>query len=157
MTQKVTITIDGKTTELPVLAATEGKNVVDVRGLIAEGIFTYDPGFLSTASCDSKITYIDGDAGILMYRGYPIEQLADNSNHLEVAYLLLNGELPTPTEYESFVASIKGHQDIDQNFQGIFNGFTQGAHPMSMIGAAISGLASLYHEETDIDNAQRIG
>lgn len=154
MTQKVTITIDGKTTELPVLAATEGKNVVDVRGLIAEGIFTYDPGFLSTASCDSKITYIDGDAGILMYRGYPIEQLADNSNHLEVAYLLLNGELPTPTEYESFVASIKGHQDIDQNFQGIFNGFTQGAHPMSMIGAAISGLASLYHEETDIDNAQ---
>ena len=154
MTQKVTITVDGKTTELPVLAATEGKNVVDVRGLIAEGIFTYDPGFLSTASCDSKITYIDGDAGILMYRGYPIEQLADNSNHLEVAYLLLNGELPTPTEYESFVASIKGHQDIDQNFQGIFNGFTQGAHPMSMIGAAISGLASLYHEETDIDNAQ---
>ena len=85
MTQKVTITIDGKTTELPVLAATEGKNVVDVRGLIAEGIFTYDPGFLSTASCDSKITYIDGDAGILMYRGYPIEQLADSSNHLDVA------------------------------------------------------------------------
>ncbi|HJL61356.1 MAG TPA: citrate/2-methylcitrate synthase, partial [Pseudomonadales bacterium] len=86
MTEKVSITIDGKTTELPVLKASEGRSVVDVRGLIAEGIFTFDPGFLSTASCDSKVTYIDGDAGILLYRGYPIEQLANQSNHLEVCY-----------------------------------------------------------------------
>ncbi len=102
MVQKVTITIDGKTTELPVLEATQGLNVVDVRGLIKEGIFTFDPGFLSTASCESKVTYIDGDAGILMYRGYPIDQLAEHSNHLEVAYLLLNGELPDPTQYSDF-------------------------------------------------------
>lgn len=154
MTQKVTITIDGKTTELPVLAATEGNNVIDVRGLIAEGVFTYDPGFLSTASCDSAVTYIDGDAGILTYRGYPIEQLAKASNHLEVCLLLLNGELPNAAEYQAFEASIKAHQGIDKTFQNIFQGFAQGAHPMSMVGAAISGLASLYHEETDITNPE---
>jgi len=153
MTQTVTISIDGKSTELPVLVATEGNNVVDVRGLIAEGIFTYDPGFLSTASCDSNVTYIDGDAGILMYRGYPIEQLANKSNHLEVCYLLLNGELPTQAENEEFVANIKSHQPVDKHFQKIFNGFTQEAHPMAMVSAAIAGLASLYHENTDITNA----
>ncbi|HIG40533.1 MAG: citrate synthase [bacterium] len=153
MTQTVTITIDGKSTELPVLAASEGKNVVDVRGLIAEGIFTYDPGFLSTASCDSKVTYIDGDAGILMYRGYPIEQLAQKSSHLEVSYLLLNGELPNQSEYDAFETSIKSHQSIDAKFQNIFNGFAQGAHPMSMVSAAIAGLAALYHEDTDITDA----
>ncbi|MCB1645957.1 MAG: citrate synthase [Pseudomonadales bacterium] len=153
MKQKVQITIDGKTIDLDVLEASEGNNVVDVRGLISEGIFTFDPGFLSTASCESKITYIDGDNGVLMYRGYPIEQLASNSNHLEVCYLLLNGELPTSDQYQAFEASIKEKQFIDKNFQNIFNGFTQGAHPMSMVGAAVSGLASLYHEETDIANA----
>jgi citrate synthase len=153
MTQTVTISIDGKSTELPVLVASEGNNVVDVRGLIAEGIFTFDPGFLSTASCDSNVTYIDGDAGILMYRGYPIEQLANKSNHLEVSYLLLNGELPTQSEYDAFKASIKSHQPVDKQFQKIFNGFTQGAHPMAMVTAAIAGLASLYHENTDITNA----
>ena len=152
MKQKVAITIDGKTIDLSVLEAAEGTNVVDVRGLIAEGIFTYDPGFLSTASCDSKITYIDGDAGILLYRGYPIEQLAANSNHLEVCYLLLNGELPNQSQYQAFAASLKDKQAVDKQFQKIFNGFARGAHPMSMVGAAISGLASLYHAETDITN-----
>jgi citrate synthase len=153
MTQKVTITIDGHTTELPVLEATEGLNVVDVRSLIKEGVFTYDPGFLSTASCESTVTYIDGDAGILTYRGYPIDQLAQQSNHLEVCYLLLNGELPSKSEYDAFESSIKANQNIDKTFQNIFNGFTQGAHPMAMVGSAISGLAALYHEETDITNA----
>lgn len=153
MTQKVTITIDGNSTELPVLEATQGTNVVDVRGLIKEGVFTYDPGFLSTASCDSTVTYIDGDAGILTYRGYPIDQLAQQSNHLEVCYLLLNGNLPTQSEYDAFEASIKDNQNIDKTFQKIFNGFTQGAHPMAMVGSAISGLAALYHEETDITNS----
>ena len=116
-------------------------------------MFTYDPGFLSTASCDSAVTYIDGDAGVLMYRGYPIEQLAQQSDHLEVCYLLLNGELPSKAKYDAFAASIKDKQAIDKTFQNIFKGFTQGAHPMSMVGAAISGLASVYHEETDIANA----
>ncbi len=152
MPQKVQITIDGKTVELATMEATEGTNVVDVRGLISEGIFTYDPGFLSTASCDSTITYIDGDKGILLYRGYPIEQLAEQSNHLEVADLLLNGELPDAATAAAFVDSIKSNQEIDKQFQQIFNGFARGAHPMSMVGAAVSGLASLYHEDTDITN-----
>ncbi len=150
MPQKVQIMIDGKSVDLETLEATEGTNVVDVRGLVNEGIFTYDPGFMSTASCDSRITYIDGANGVLTYRGYPIEQLAENSNHLEVSYLLLNGELPSRSEYESFTASIIEHQTIDKKFQKIFDGFETGAHPMSMVGAAVSGLASLYHEETDI-------
>ncbi len=154
MTKKVSITIDGVTTELPVLSSSEGHNVADVRGLISQGIFTYDPGFLSTASCESRVTYIDGDAGILMYRGYPIEQLAEKSSHLEVAYLLINGELPNQSEFTAFKKSIVAHQNIDSNFQNIFKGFAQGAHPMSMVSAAIAGLASLYHEETDITRAE---
>ncbi|NQV63936.1 MAG: citrate (Si)-synthase, partial [SAR86 cluster bacterium] len=153
MVQKVEITIDGKSIDLNVLEASEGNNVVDVRGLIAEGVFTYDPGFLSTASCDSKITYIDGDAGILLYRGYAIEQLASQASHLEVCYLLLNGELPSSAQLAEFDASLKDKQYVDKQFQQIFNGFARGAHPMSMVGAAISGLASLYHESTDITDA----
>ena len=150
MIQKVEITIDGRTVELPTMEATEGTNVIDVRGLISEGMFTYDPGFLSTASCDSRITYIDGDHGVLLYRGYPIEQLAQQSNHLEASCLLLNGELPTQTEFEQFERTIKANQTIEKKFQQIFSGFAQGAHPMSMVGAAVSGLASLYHKDTDI-------
>ena len=153
MTQKVQITIDGKTVDLPVLEANEGLNVVDVRGLIGEGIFTYDPGFLSTASCDSAVTYIDGDAGILLYRGYPIEQLAANSSHLEVCYLLLNGELPTKPELDSFEKEISSRMEVDEHFQHIFDGFTADSHPMSMICAAIAGLASLYHDGLDIYDA----
>lgn len=154
MPQKVQITIDGKEVGLETLEASEGTNVVDVRGLINEGIFTYDPGFMSTASCDSTITYIDGANGILSYRGYPIDQLAQQSNHLEASWLLLNGELPTQSQYEEFTASITKHQGIDKQFQKIFDGFAPGAHPMSMVGAAVSGLASLYHEETDITKSQ---
>ena len=153
MTQKVQITIDGKTVDLPVLEANEGLNVVDVRGLIGEGIFTYDPGFLSTASCDSSVTYIDGDAGILLYRGYPIEQLAANSSHLEVCYLLLNGELPTKSELDDFEKEIRSRMDVDEHFQVIFDGFTEESHPMSMICAAVAGLASLYHDGLDIYDA----
>ncbi len=153
MTQKVQITIDGKTVDLPVLEANEGLNVVEVRGLIGEGIFTYDPGFLSTASCDSSVTYIDGDAGILLYRGYPIEQLAANSSHLEVCYLLLNGELPTKSELDDFEKEIRSRMDVDEHFQVIFDGFTEDSHPMSMICAAVAGLASLYHDGLDIYDA----
>ena len=153
MTQKVQITIDGKTVDLPVLEANEGLNVVDVRGLIGEGIFTYDPGFLSTASCDSSVTYIDGDAGILLYRGYPIEQLAANSSHLEVCYLLLNGELHTKSELDDFEKEIRSRMDVDEHFQVIFDGFTEDSHPMSMICAAVAGLASLYHDGLDIYDA----
>jgi citrate synthase len=152
MTQKVEITIDGKTVDLPVLEATEGLNVVDVRGLIAEGVFTFDPGFLSTAACESRITYIDGDKGILMYRGYPIEQLADNSSHMEVCSLLLNGDLPTASELATFESEIKSRMAIDDHFKHLFDGFTQKAHPMSMLTAAVAGLASLYHDDMDIND-----
>ena len=154
MAQKVQIVIDGKSVDLPTMEATEGTNVIDVRGLISEGMFTYDPGFLSTASCDSRITYIDGENGILLYRGYPIDQLAEQSNHLEACYLLLNGELPDQAQYDEFEQSIKDNQAIDSKFQQIFNGFETGAHPMSMVGAAVSGLASLYHPDTDITVAE---
>ena len=153
MTQKVEITIDGKTVELPVLEAKEGTNVVDVRGLIKEGIYTFDPGFLSTASCESEITYIDGDAGILMYRGYPIDQLAENSSHMEVCYLLLNGELPGSNELEEFDNDIKSRAQIDDHFKNIFDGFTTSSPPMSMLTAAVAGLSSLYHDDIDIYNA----
>jgi len=153
MPQKVEFVIDGKSVEMPVLEASEGLNVIDVRGLIKEGMFTFDPGFLSTASCDSKITYIDGDAGFLIYRGYPIEQLAENSSHLEVCYLVLNGELPTQAELDDFVQGIKDRQTIDDHFKHIFDGFTANSHPMSMVGAAVAGLASLFHDQLDIYDA----
>ena len=150
MPQKVEIIIDGKSLEMPVLEASEGLNVVDVRGLINEGMFTFDPGFLSTASCESKITYIDGEAGFLIYRGYPIEQLAENSSHLEVCYLLLNGELPTQTELNEFVQGIKDRMSLDGHFKHIFDGFTANSHPMSMVGASVAGLASLFHDQLEI-------
>lgn len=150
MPQKVEIVIDGKSVDLPVLEASEGLNVIDVRGLIKEGMFTYDPGFLSTASCDSAVTYIDGDKGILTYRGYPIEQLAENSSHLEVSYLLLNGELPTAEQLSEFTQGINDRMPIDDHFKRIFDGFTQDAHPMSMICAALAGLASLNYDNMDI-------
>jgi citrate synthase len=156
MIQKVEITIDGKTVELPVLEASEGANVVDVRGLIAEGIYTYDPGFLSTAACDSRITYIDGDKGILMYRGYPIEQLAENSSHMEVCSLLLNGDLPTASELSKFENDVKSRMAIDDHFKHLLDGFTSDSHPMSMLTALVAGLASLYHDGMDIyDPEQR--
>ncbi len=150
MPQKVEIVIDGKSVELPVLEASEGLNVVDVRDLIREGLFTYDPGFLSTASCDSKVTYIDGDKGILTYRGYPIEQLAEKSSHLEVCYLLFNGELPTRAQRDEFTREIHDRMPIDDHFKHIFDGFTKDSHPMSITCAAIAGLASLYHDGLDI-------
>lgn len=156
MTQKVSFTIDGKTIELPVLEASEGSNVVDVRQLISQGIYTYDPGFLSTAACDSRITYIDGDKGILMYRGYPIEQLAEKSSHMEVCSLLLNAELPTASELSKFENEIKSRMAIEDHFKHLFDGFTTKSHPMSMLTASIAGLASLYHDGMDIyDSAQR--
>ncbi len=152
MAQKVEIVIDGKSVELPVLEAAEGLNVIDVRGLIKEGMFTFDPGFLSTASCDSKVTYIDGDNGILLYRGYPIDQLAENSSHMEVCYLLLNGELPGKAELDEFISDINERMPLDDHFKHIFDGFTANSHPMSMVCAAIAGLASLFHDQLDIND-----
>ena len=152
MKQTVTLNIEGKSLELPVLEAIAGASVIDVRSLSSAGVFTYDPGFLSTASCDSKITFIDGDAGILMHRGYPIEQLADQSEHLEVCYLLLHGELPAEDQLATFKNDINERMPIDSQFAKIFDGFTRSAHPMSMLCAAVAGLAAQFHEGLYIYN-----
>ncbi len=150
----VQMIIDGQTIDLPVLEATQGLDVVDVRSLISQGVYTFDPGFLSTAACDSAITYIDGDAGILTYRGYPIEQLAEHSEHLEVCYLLLHGELPTAEELATFKRGINDRMPIDEHFAHIFDGFTAKSHPMSMLCAAVAGLAAQFHEGLDIYNPE---
>ena len=154
MARKVEIVIDGKSVDLPIMTPTEGLSVVDVRGLIKEGIFAYDPGFLSTASCDSKITYIDGDNGILLYRGYPIDQLAEQASHIEVCYLLLHGELPSANQLADFDQGIRDRMPLPARFKHLFDGFTKDAHPMAMMCAATGGLASLFHDNFDINDPE---
>ena len=148
-----TLSVDGTTIELPVYTPTEGQDVIDIGALTSKGYFTYDPGFVSTASCDSNITYIDGDQGILLHRGYPIDQLAEHSDHLEVCYLLLNGELPNAAQKADFERTIKGHMSIDDDTARLFNGFGRDAHPMAKICSAVGALAGVYHAGLDIDNA----
>src|SRR2546430_14585569 len=147
-TKKATLSYgEGKSIEFPVLSGSIGPDVVDIRTLYAKtGIFTYDPGFLSTASCSSKITYIDGDAGVLLYRGYPIEQLAVNCDFLEVCYLLLNGELPTQAQKDQFVDTVTHHTMVHEQMQFFFRGFRRDAHPMSVLVGTVGALASFYHD-----------
>jgi citrate synthase len=143
--------IGDKTVEMPVLKGTLGPDVVDIRKLYAEtDTFTYDPGFTSTASCESKITYIDGDAGILLHRGYPIGQLAENSSFLEVCYLLLNGELPSADEFAEFEKTITYHTMLHEQFDRFFNGFRRDAHPMAIMVAAVGALSAFYHDSTNV-------
>ncbi|HEX5378357.1 MAG TPA: citrate synthase [Phenylobacterium sp.] len=147
------IIVDGKTVELPVLKGTDGPAVVDIRKLYAEAdVFTYDPGFTSTASCESKITFIDGDAGILLHRGYPIDQLAEQSTFLEVCYLLLNGELPSAKEYETFQHNITYHTMLHEQFDRFFQGFRRDAHPMAIMVGAVGALSAFYHDSTNVDD-----
>lgn len=147
------VSIDsGESIKLPVYAASEGADVIDVGGLTAEGYYTYDPGFVSTASCNSEITYIDGDAGILLHRGYPIDQLAEKSDFLELCYLLQNGELPKAAEKKEFVKAIENHMVVDDQVTNFYKGFHQTAHPMAIMCAVTGALAGLYHASLDIDN-----
>jgi citrate synthase len=148
------LSIDGieETIELPVYEGTLGPDVVDVRSLVSKGVFTYDPGFVSTASCDSSITYIDGDQGILLYRGYPIEQLAEKSDFMETCYLLLNGELPSAAEKLDFEASIKNHTMVHEQMHLFFRGFPRSAHPMAVMVGVVGALSAFYHDELDINN-----
>lgn len=141
--------------ELPVLEGTIGPDVIDVRSLVSKGVFTYDPGFMSTASTESSITYIDGDAGVLLHRGYPIDQLADHSDYLETCYLLLNGELPDPKQKEAFVAEITRHTMVDAQIAQLLNGFQRNAHPMAVMISLTGALAALYHDDLDIDDAEQ--
>ena len=148
------LTIDGKTIELPILSGSTGPDVVDVRALVSEGYFTYDPGFMSTAACESAITYIDGGKGVLLHRGYPIEQLAEHSDFLETCFLLLNGELPTKAEKEEFVENISMHTMVHEAMTRLFRGFHHDAHPMAMMCGAVGALSSFYHEELEINNPE---
>lgn len=140
--------------EFPIFDGTIGPSVVDISKLYAQtGRFTYDPGFTSTASCESKITYIDGDEGILLYRGYPIGELAEKSSFLETSYLLLKGELPNKNDYDEFVTSIANEANVPSKLHHFFSGFDEDAHPMAMLCGVVGGLSAYYHEATDINNA----
>jgi citrate synthase len=133
--------------ELPVTTGTEGASAVGIKNLLSStGLVTLDPGFVNTASCSSAITYIDGDAGILRYRGYPIEQLAEKSNFIEVSYLLIYGELPTRSQYEDFASQITRHTLLNEDFKRFFEGFPRDAHPMAVLSAAVSALSTFYQD-----------
>lgn len=155
---KAVLDIEGKKQiELPIYRGTEGPSVIDISKLYGQtGYFTYDPGFLSTASCESKITYIDGDAGILRYRGYDIADLAKNSDFLEVCHLLLNGDLPTEQEKSKFSRDITLHTMVHEQLQFLYRGFPRRAHPMAIMVGAVASLSAFYHDSLDIqDEAQR--
>src|SRR5829696_2229803 len=151
-----TLTVGNKTYDFPILSGTVGPDVIDIAKLYAQaGMFTYDPGFTSTGSCQSKITYIDGDAGILEYRGYPIEQLAEKGDFLETCYLLLYGELPTPAQKKDFDHRVIHHTMVHEQMARFFQGFRRDAHPMAIMAAAVGALAAFYHDSTDINDPQQ--
>lgn len=156
MTQKTAkLSIDGQETiDLPIYTPTLGNDVIYITQLGSHGVFTFDQGFLSTASCESKITYIDGDKGILLYRGYPIEQLAEKKDFLDVSYLLLNGELPNKEEKKAFVSLINNHTMVHQQMYQFLNGFRRDAHPMAIMVGIVGALSAFYHESMDLNNAQ---
>jgi citrate synthase len=141
----------GKTSELNAMSGTLGPDVINISNLTKDqGVFTFDPGFMATASTESKITYIDGDAGVLLYRGYPVEQLAAKSSFLEVAALLINGTLPTKTELDAFQNSIMRHTMVNEQLLRFFQGFHHDAHPMAMVSAVVASMAAFYHDTTHI-------
>jgi len=155
--RKATLQIDGQSIEFPVLTGTAGYDVIDVRSLGKHGFFTFDPGFLATGSCESKITYIDGEQGILLHRGYPIDELATKADYLEVCYMLLHGEAPDEAEYKKFQQTITKHTMVHQGIHNFFNGFRRDAHPMAMLCAVTGALSSFYHDDLDIhDPKQRL-
>ena len=150
-----TLTLDdGRQMEFPIMSGTLGPDVIDINQLSKLGIFTYDPAFFSTASCTSEITYIDGDAGLLYYRGYPIEQLAQNSDYLEVCYLLLEGELPNAEQKADFEKKIKSHTIVHDQLARFYNGFRRDAHPMAVMVGVVGALSAFYHDSLDINNPE---
>jgi citrate synthase len=151
-----TLLIENKRVELPVYGAVAGPDVVDIRKLYGEGgVFTFDPGYTSTASCESQITYIDGDEGVLLYRGYPIEQLAERSSFIEVCYLLLHGDLPDAKQLEVFTRDITYHTMLHAQFDRFFEGFRRDAHPMAVMVGTVGALAAFYHDSTDIEDPKQ--
>jgi citrate synthase len=151
-----TIGLGGKSHDYPVRSGSTGPDVVDIRKFYADtGAFTYDPGFTSTASCESKITYIDGDAGVLLHRGYPIDQLAEKSSFMEVSYLLLNGELPNKTELDNFTYTINRHTMVHEQLATFYRGFRRDAHPMAVMTGVVGALSAFYHDSTDISDPEQ--
>jgi citrate synthase len=156
-TASVILSLDGtnRSASLPLIYGTIGPAVADIRKLHGElGIFTYDPGYGGTAACSSKITYIDGDEGILLYRGYPIEQLAEQSTFLEVAYLLLNGELPNAFENQEFERGVIRHTMLHEQIRSFYNGFRRDAHPMAVLCGVVGALSAFYHDSLDINDPE---
>jgi citrate synthase len=155
---KAKLTVDGKELDYNIIDGSVGPQVIDIRKLYAQtGLFTYDPGFTSTASCDSALTYIDGDAGVLLHRGYPIDQLAEKSTFMEVAYLLLRGDLPTAMEFDQFEKTITRHTMVHEQLTAFFRGFRRDAHPMAVMCGVVGALSAFYHDSTDItDPKQRM-
>ncbi len=157
-TGSITVTLDGsnKSATLPLLGGTLGPQVADIRKLYGDlGIFTYDPGYGATASCESTITYIDGDEGVLLYRGYPIEQLAEKSDFLEICYLLLNGELPNKAEYDAFHKGVTYHTMLHEQLKSFFNGFRRDAHPMAIMCGVVGAMAAFYHDNLNINDPEQ--
>jgi len=154
--KQATLDLGGQTQEFPVLQGSVGPDVVDIRKLYGTtGKFTYDPGYKSTASCESALTYIDGEEGILLHRGYPIGQLAENSSFMEVAYLLLNGELPQQTELDDFTYTITRHTMLHDQLRQFYQGFRRDAHPMAVMCGVVGALSAFYHDSTDISDPEQ--
>lgn len=153
--RKATLTIDGQAPiELPIYSPTIGQDVIDVGALGSHGFFTYDPGFAATSSCQSEITYIDGDKGVLLHRGYPIEQLAEHSDYLETCFLLLEGHLPSAAEKIKFENIIRRHTMVSRSMESFFSGFRYDAHPMAMLCGAVGAMSSFYHDSLDITDQE---
>jgi len=151
--KSATLTLDGKEQELPIYQGSIGPDVIDITRLYGEtGCFTFDPGFTSTASCESKITYIDGEEGILLHRGYPIDQLAENGNFLETCHLLLYGELPTKAQFEDFSQRVTMHTMVHEQMNRFFTGFRRDAHPMAILMGVVGALSAFYHDSTDVND-----
>lgn len=154
--KKAQLSIDGveKPIELPVYEGSTGPDVIDVSSLVGQGFFTYDPGFMSTAACESDITFIDGGKGVLLHRGYPIEQLADKVSFLDTCFLLLNGELPNASEKADFENTIRYHTMVDEQIHDFFKGFPRNSHPMAMLLSVVGALSAFYHDNLDNENPE---
>ncbi len=156
MSNTAKLQVPGKDVEYPILSGSVGPDVVDIRKMYGQtGLFTYDPGFTSTASCESGLTYIDGDEGVLLHRGYPIGQLAEQSSFMEVAYLLLNHELPTKAELDKFTYTISRHTMLHEQLATFYRGFRRDAHPMAVMCGVVGALSAFYHDSTDITDPQQ--
>ncbi len=155
MTAKnATLTIGDETLTLPITSGTLGPDVIDVKDVLAKGYFTYDPGFMATSACESKITFIDGDKGILLHRGYPIDQLAEQAEYLEVCYLLLNGELPNAAQKAEFTKLVTDHTMVNDQLRKFFEGFRRDAHPMAVMCGVVGALSAFYHDGLDVNDSK---